>query len=80
MKNHKLKIVIFALSLLLSGCGEKEHDVQYYIDHPDIRAETTVKCHEASRYNIPKINCENAKKARKEAFKKSGGGYKSIYE
>jgi len=57
---------IFMTGFFLIACGNQTHDVQYYLDNPDILKETVEKCRSnpGNLNNTP--NCINAE----EAFRK----------
>ena len=59
-KNLQKLCIVIPLALILSACNERTMDVDYYLQHPDIRGKTLKECQKnpGEKNNSP--NCKNS--------------------
>lgn len=53
-------IAVFILPLVLLGCGEEQHDVEYYLKNEAIRKTTESACEALPDNGLEQPNCVNA--------------------
>ncbi|MGO3741913.1 EexN family lipoprotein [Kerstersia sp.] len=77
--NFKPFVGIAALTILSACSSEKEHDVQYYLDHPTERAAKIEECVNNPGKLDSTVNCVNAKEAQvRQEFSSKNKGMPSI--
>lgn len=60
MKKSPNLLSVMCIAFILSACGEKTMDVDYYLQHPDVRVDKLKECQKNPGEKNHSPNCKNA--------------------